>query len=214
MNASSTALDLSTTPYLVRPMQLDDLEGVMVVERSCFSMPWPASAFRYDLTQNNHAHYVVVAQREAGGALTDGEGTASWWQRFWRGDTGRPSRILAYGGFWCLVDEAHIANIAVAPTWRGRGLGELMLVSMLDDGVTQGMQTATLEVRVSNGIAQNLYRKYGFEIVGRRKRYYSDNYEDALIMSTGILISSHYQQSLAQLKRALLCRLKDRVPAC
>ena len=92
--------------------------------------------------------------------------------------------MLGYAGLWLLIDEAHISTIAVAPEWRGRGLGELLLASLLERAISIGADVATLEVRASNLVAQNLYRKYRFTVVGVRKGYYTDNFEDALVMTT------------------------------
>jgi len=102
-----------------------------------------------------------------------------------------------------MVDEAHVSTIAVPPGWRRRGIGELLLVAMLDRAIELGAKIATLEVRVSNVTAQNLYRKYAFEQVGLRQRYYRDSGEDALIMSTERLTSATFQSHFQQLKQAL-----------
>jgi [ribosomal protein S18]-alanine N-acetyltransferase len=195
------------TPYLVRPMRLEDLDEVLRIEQASFPVPWPASAFRYDLTKNHYAYYFVAARRAP---LTDrpaDAGLKSFWQRLWSGDTSSAAPILGYIGYWCLVDEAHIANIAVAEDWRGRGLGELLMIAVLDHALAQGMTVVTLEVRVSNQVAQALYQKFGFVVAGNRRRYYSDNGEDALIMTTEPIASEPYQARLAELKRALADRL-------
>jgi ribosomal-protein-alanine N-acetyltransferase len=107
-----------------------------------------------------------------------------------------------------MVDEAHLVTIAMGPAQRGRGLGELLLVSMIDLACILGASRMTLEVRVSNHVAQSLYRKYGFKNEGVRRRYYSDNGEDALIMTTDVLTSAYYQAHYQELKRALLSKLK------
>lgn len=197
-------------PYVVRPMRLADVEEVMMIERASFSSPWPASAFCYDLTANENAHYWVVVPNWPKDAKP--EPSRSWWRRLWHEEPKERLSIVGYAGFWSLIDEAHIGTIAVAPAWRGRGLGELLLVNLLDQAVALGLRVATLEVRVSNKVAQNLYRKYGFEIVGRRRGYYSDNHEDAWIMSTGTLTSATFQRNLYQLKQALFERLKAQRP--
>jgi ribosomal-protein-alanine N-acetyltransferase len=114
-----------------------------------------------------------------------------------------------------MVDEAHISTIAVQPHWRRRGIGELLLVAMLDRAIELGAEIATLEVRVSNVTAQNLYRKYGFRKAGLRRRYYRDSDEDALIMSTERLTSATFQSHFQQLKQALrkkLAQSLDKIP--
>jgi len=204
-----TPLDWTDIPYLVRPMQVADIEQVMPIERSSFTSPWPASAFEYDLLHNRHAHYFVVTPRPAQEA---GEPKpVSWLNRLLRTTPPSPSPsgpVLGYAGFWALVDEAHLANIAVAPEWRGRGLGELLLVTVIDRAVELGLAVVTLEVRVSNLRAQKLYRKYGFGVVGERRHYYSDNGENAYIMTTGIITNAAYQRRLAELKEALHAKLR------
>src|SRR5262249_2963931 len=110
--------------------------------------------------------------------------------------------IIGFAGLWLMVDEAHITTIAVHPDYRGRGLGELELASLIDIAAQIGAKWVTLEVRVSNYIAQNLYRKYGFREAGMRRRYYSDNQEDALIMWTEELSSHAYKERFQALKIA------------
>ena len=112
---------------------------------------------------------------------------------------------------WILYDEAHVTTIGVEPSFRGRGLGELLLVAMFDEALRRAANWLTLEVRVSNEPAQTLYRKYGFAVQGTRKRYYSDNNEDALIMWSRSLQESAYQSELAKLRRELMDRLNGRL---
>ena len=136
----------------------------------------------------------------------------SWWQRLLRLPAAaeleiKPAPVLGYSGLWLMVDEAHIATIASHPEWRGRGVGELLLLNMLR--VAQQIQAinTTLEVRVSNQAAQNLYRKYNFEEVGRRKAYYQDNREDALIMTVTVFQTQAYAERLDVLEEDLRARL-------
>lgn len=138
-----------------RMMQLEDIPAIAALERESFALPWTEEAFRNELLQNHFARYMVM---ECDGV------------------------IIGYGGMWTIVDEAHITNIAVRPAYRGRKLGERLLREMMKTAAFLGMRRMTLEVRVSNTIAQNLYAKFGFAPSGVRKRYYSDNNEDALIM--------------------------------
>ena len=121
-------------------------------------------------------------------------------------DAGLPP-IIGFAGMWVLYDEAHVTTIGVEPAFRGRGLGELLLVAMFDEALRRGANWLTLEVRVSNEPAQGLYRKYGFAVQGTRKRYYSDNNEDALIMWSRPLQEPAYQAELAELRRELIERL-------
>ena len=118
-----------------------------------------------------------------------------------------PSPVLGFAGMWVLYDEAHVTTIGVEPAHRGRSLGELLLVAMFDEARRRGANWLTLEVRVSNEPAQRLYRKYGFSVQGTRKRYYSDNNEDAHIMWSRPLQDPAYQAELAALRDALFQRL-------
>jgi [ribosomal protein S18]-alanine N-acetyltransferase len=121
----------------------------------------------------------------------------------------KPGLIVGYAGMWIMVDEAHITTIAVRDTWRGRGLGEVLLASLVGAASEGGANRVTLEVRVSNETAQRLYRKYGFREEGVRKRYYSDNNEDAYIMTTESIRTQTYEQRFEELVQ----RLRDRLGA-
>ncbi len=138
-----------------RYMTLDDVEAVGVLEQLSFSTPWPIDAFVNELTINKHAHYVVATVR---------------------------GRVIAYCGMWVIIDEAHITNVAVHPDFRGQKIGERLMRQMMGLAVVLGGERMTLEVRPSNYTARNLYAKLGFVEAGVRKRYYSDNNEDAIIM--------------------------------
>ncbi|MDX1686998.1 MAG: ribosomal protein S18-alanine N-acetyltransferase [Candidatus Promineifilaceae bacterium] len=141
-------------------MRLGDLEAVMAIESSSFPTPWPAEGYRRELTANERAYYYVLT-----------------------GETGGERSIVGFAGHWLVAGEAHVSIIAVEPAWRGRGLGELLLLNLLLVAVEQGATLATLEVRCRNQVAQGLYHKYGFEVVGRRKGYYKDTGEDAILMT-------------------------------
>jgi ribosomal-protein-alanine N-acetyltransferase len=184
-------------------MLLGDIKEIMAIERQSFPLPWSANTYYHEISSNENSHYIVVRQKFYAQP-------ASFWTRWIR--RGEPQRapVLGYGGFWLIVDEAHISTIATAPPWRGRGLGELLLLAMIEKGLSLGAHIITLEVRVSNSVAQNLYRKYGFVIVGRRKHYYRDNGEDAFIMTAENVRAPEYAQQLAALQAALLMRLCSR----
>jgi ribosomal-protein-alanine N-acetyltransferase len=141
----------------IEPMRLDDLPAVHAIEAASFTSPWPPHAYQSELESNRLAHYLVARA----------------------GDV-----VAAYGGMWLMVDEAHITTFAVHPAWRRQRIGERLLLAFLDMAVERGAHEATLEVRLSNVAARRLYEKYGFRPVGLRPRYYSDDNEDALIMTT------------------------------
>ena len=186
--------------YRIDPMQVSDLQHVMTIERTAFSSPWPVSAYRYELTQNDLSTYLVLRLRHSWRGSDGHELRGPWAQR-------RPPPILGYGGFWMIVDESHISTLAVHPDWRGQGLGEMLLVALIEASILRGAAEVTLEVRVSNVVAQNLYLKYGFVQVGRRKGYYHDNHEDALIMTTPRLDEAHFAARVQELGASLHKRL-------
>ena len=160
----------------IEPMGIDDLAAVHDIERRSFTTPWPSHAYRTELETNRLAHYRVVR--------VDG-------------------RVVAYAGLWLMVDEAHVTTFAVDPIWRRRRVGEALLLAILDLAIERGAREATLEVRLSNLAARRLYEKYGFRPVGIRPRYYSDDNEDALIMTTEPLGEPAMQERLARLRASL-----------
>jgi [ribosomal protein S18]-alanine N-acetyltransferase len=174
-----------TLAVMVEPMRLDDIEAVLDIDRLSFPLPWSTSSYRYELTQNTHSYFFVALAPQSGAA-----GPRGGWRERLSGllkaspePPPAPRLVVGYAGFWYIVDEAHISTIAVHPDWRGQGAGEQLLVGLLERALDLNAVKATLEVRVTNTRAQNLYRKYGFEEVGRRRRYYRDNGEDALLMT-------------------------------
>ena len=146
-----------TARVVVEPMRLGDVPAVHGIERLSFGSPWPAYAFEQELRSNRLARYLVA--RAAG-------------------------EVVAFAGVWLMVDDAHITTFGVHPDWRRLGIGRQLLLNLAEVSVAIGARRMTLEVRVSNVGAQALYRAFGFEIAGRRPRYYTDDGEDALIMTT------------------------------
>ena len=136
-------------------MTVDDLDEVMEVELKSFTVPWSKEAFFNELTKNQFAHYLIVEVDQ---------------------------RVVGYCGVWIIIDEAHITNIALLPEYRGMKLGEALMAKVMEQAREMGALRMTLEVRVSNERAQNLYRKFGFEEGAIRKQYYTDNMEDAIVM--------------------------------
>lgn len=139
----------------IAPMRLADLDDVLQVESLSFVTPWSRQAFMQELTENGHAHYLVARAGE---------------------------RVVAYGGMWVVLDEAHVTNVAVHPDWRGRRVGDRLMLALMRLALRRGATRMTLEVRVSNHVAQNLYTKLGFKPSGLRRGYYTDTREDAVIM--------------------------------
>lgn len=144
----------------IRKMQITDVQAVLEIDRLSFPIPWSKNTYRYEIEENRSSYLHVLEVPHNG-----------------------QNRIVGYVGFWFIIDEAHISTIAVHPNFRGRGLGELLLQWALNKTYDLGARLITLEVRVSNQTAINLYEKYHFEVVGTRPRYYRDNNEDALLMT-------------------------------
>jgi ribosomal-protein-alanine N-acetyltransferase len=163
-------------PVVIEDMRLEDVPAVQLVENASFPIPWPANAFRHELTQNKNAHYLVAKE----------------------GD-----HIVGYAGLWLSLDEAHITTFAVLPEYRRRKIGERMLLSIFERAERLGAEWLTLEVRASNLPAQRLYEKYGFRPAGIRRRYYSDNNEDAIIMWTERLRDKSVRDRVEKLRAEL-----------
>lgn len=195
-------------PYLIQPMRIQDIPEVLEIERVCFSMPWSAHAYRYEIEENTLSWYIVARPAPA----KKDRGVLGKVLALRPGAQAR-APVIGYGGFWMMVDEAHISTLAVAPSHRRRGVGELLLLTMIEEAQQRGAATVTLEVRVSNLPAQRLYEKYGFTVQGRRVRYYSDNGEDAYIMTTPALRLESYRNTLAALKARLYTRLASAEPS-
>ena len=161
-----TTLSLpSTKTILVRPMDIGDLDQVLAIENLSFSLPWPTSAYQYELNENPLS-LLWVAETQF---------------------LNEKSEIVGMIVVWLIVDEAHIATLAVHPDHRRHGLAQTLLATALSESIHRGMRSATLEVRAGNLAAQSLYLGFRFKIVGRRPRYYRDNNEDALIMTVNDL---------------------------
>lgn len=197
---------------ILRYMKFDDIDQVVELDHLSFTNPWPARAYRYELTDQSRSKMFVLEQ---GGVTRQSNGTRpQYWLRWITGRsvvTGAP--LVGYCGYWKVVDEAHISTIAVHPDWRGKKLGELMVWSMIRQAIRDEAAKITLEVRISNSVAQSLYRKYGFVVAGRRKRYYRDNNEDAYTMALMSLHEQTYRDMLVKYGRELagLLRVTDRI---
>jgi ribosomal-protein-alanine N-acetyltransferase len=191
---------LEGLPYIIDLMTVADLAQVIAIEQVAFSAPWSVRAFRYEITQNKQSTMLVVRPAPP---------RATWLAMSLRRlNLTHPGAVLGYAGLWLLVDDIHISTIAVHRPWQGRGLGELLLLSLLDRGAELDARRATLEVRISNRSAQALYRKYGFEISSRRRRYYSDNNEDAYIMATPLFETPDFQTNLRECRARLYARFR------
>ena len=201
----------SSVAHLLRRMEQRDIPQVKAIEREAFPTIWPPPPFHKEM-QNRFACHLVAQGPPADepDALVAPPPTPPPPTRLGRvlqglhrllgggsaADTGPPpDPILGYVSVWTMGSDAHIVGIAVREEHRGCGTGELLLIGAVERGLQQGLETVTLEVRVSNAVAQALYTKYGFREVGVRKRYYRDNNEDALIMTTDPIASVDFQEA-------------------
>jgi len=194
---------LIATRYDLRPMTEADISQVAAIERGSFPSTWPHTAYKRELA-NRLARYVVVTDR----ARMAPRLATPRPRRSLLGLLKRPAPaadtsdyVVGYVGVWLMVDEAHIVAIAVRPQYRRRGLGELLLQRSIELAYENGQDNVTLEVRRTNSGAQALYEKYGFLRVGQRRHYYSDNGEDAIIMSTPPIRGGFFQERLDTLKK-------------
>jgi ribosomal-protein-alanine N-acetyltransferase len=156
----------------IERMTVEDIPAVHRIERASFPIPWPPYAFQQELETNRMAYYLIVRLG---------------------------SETVGYAGVWLMVDEAHITTFAVLPAWRRRGIGGRLMHAVMELAESMDARVATLEVRLSNVAARRLYQAFGFKPVGVRPRYYSDNGEDALIMTTDRISSGGMQTRLARL---------------
>jgi len=198
--------------YIVEPMRLEDIPEVMEIERASFPSPWPVHAYRHEVSQNRLAHYFVARHQFLGEPRghIDEENPSflKRVQRWAHGTKVGSASVVGYCGFWMAADEVHISTIAVDPSYREQGIGQLLFVTAMERAVELGANIVSLEVRVSNIAAQKLYRKYGFKVVGHRRRYYSDNREDALIMTVEHIRSAPYQRMFRKQREQLVQRLR------
>ena len=149
--------DKPQTTVTFRKMVLTDVPAVYRVETDAFTAPWSLEAFEQEMLRNEYAYYVLAEKEE---------------------------EVVGYAGMWLILDESHITNVAVLGSYRGSGIGEALMREIMRRASGHGARTMTLEVRVSNEPARNLYRKLGFREGGIRRGYYTDNGEDALVMWT------------------------------
>jgi ribosomal-protein-alanine N-acetyltransferase len=167
---------------LIRPMTKTDINDVVIIEQESYGEHhWSRESFFNELS-NDYAHYLCAIDED--------------------------NKLVGYTGMWQIVEEAHITNISVKPDCRRRKIGEALLHYAIEDCYKNGIKYITLEVRVSNEKAINLYTKYGFKSLGTRKGYYQDNNEDALIMWTENIFydkfKALYNQNIENLKKVIL----------
>ena len=206
---------------VLRTMEAHDVDEIIDIEREAFSPMWPGTSFRRQLN-NRYSTYLVASENgdnesDITEIIEDKTGKQNtFWNRLARiarnvvskSPTAKldSNKLAGYVGVWFQGNEAHITEIAVREQFRGQGIGELLLIGSVRVATTYGSTVVTLEVRVSNFIAQRLYEKYGFSTAGIRKGYYSDNREDALIMTTNPIHTSEYRSKFNQLQEFFIDR--------
>ncbi|HEV2014296.1 MAG TPA: ribosomal protein S18-alanine N-acetyltransferase [Candidatus Dormibacteraeota bacterium] len=140
---------------LVDAMREDDIPEVQAIEREIFPTPWPRNAYYRELHHNRSAYYLVLRRDE---------------------------EIVGYAGLWKMSDEAHVTTVGVRANQQGKGYGHALMAALIQRAYQLGSRWLTLEVRPSNEVAVRLYEKFGFKVIGRRRGYYTDNNEDAIVM--------------------------------
>jgi ribosomal-protein-alanine N-acetyltransferase len=192
--------------YVIRPMEQGDIRQVAQIDREAFPGEWvfrTQSAYKQDL-ENPSIRYVVAYEKDGAAESKSSAAQKLTWLRRPFGaarGTGTPQDIVGFSGFWMMLREAHVIAIGVRSAYRGLGIGEALLIATIDLAQTLDAYVVTLEVRASNKIAQELYKKFGFREAGRRVKYYSSDGEDALIMTTDNIASIQFQATFRQLQR-------------
>ena len=213
-------------PVSVRRLQAKDIDQVVAIEKEAFSPLWVSSSFKRDLN-NKRASYLVacfdedVSPEEILAEIEPHESIGTVTPTLWSRVLGRMGLssnaeteseekeafdIAGYVSVWYQGDEAHITEIAVKESLRSRGIGELLLIGALEAAIEYGSKVMTLEARVSNFIAHRMYQKYNFKSVGIRKAYYSDNREDAVIMTTSPIDTDEYHKLFSNRQTTYLNR--------
>lgn len=199
--------------YTIRRMQDRDIPQALEIDREAFPAQWPHpsyTSFKQEL-RNRLACYIVVAKPRELETLEQVTDNKTLWQKFLHlfdhdrffGEEASQSPkeyIVAIAGFWIMVDEAHITTLAIRNAYRRLGIGERLLIQIIEMAAQLNANVVTLEARISNKQAQVLYEKYGFQKVGVRRAYYTDNGEDAVLMTTDPLTSSNFQLHFQTLK--------------
>jgi [ribosomal protein S18]-alanine N-acetyltransferase len=205
--------------YQIRPMEEVDISQTLVIDREAFPTQWPFptySSFKQEL-RNKIARYVVAVRPLENGILGNGasqndpskksNGALDFLKKIFNQAKSEPEQkkleqeVVGFAGFWLMLREVHITTIAVREKYRRLGIGEQLLLNMMDSAKQLNAEILTLEVRITNTKAQQLYRKFGFIDSGIRRSYYTDNNEDALIMTTEKLDNEKFLDYIEQLRK-------------
>ena len=169
--------------FALELMREVDIATVQEIEREIFSTPWPKNAYYRELASRSSAHYLVLRQ----------EGPVETPAQF-RG-AGLDPGIIGYGGMWRMYDEAHVTTIGVRRDVQHRGHGRILFAGLVQAAYDMGAKWVTLEVRTSNENAMRMYEAFGFKVIGRRKGYYTDNGEDAIVMWSDSIHSPRFRRA-------------------
>jgi [ribosomal protein S18]-alanine N-acetyltransferase len=164
-------------------MREGDIGTVQEIERQIFATPWPRNAYYRELASRSSAHYVILRQE---GPVEKPEGSYA---------TELDPSIVGYGGMWRMYDEAHVTTIGVRRDLQHRGYGRVLFAGLVQAAYDMGAKWVTLEVRTTNENAMKMYEAFGFKVIGRRKGYYTDNGEDAIVMWSDSIHSPRFRRA-------------------
>ena len=156
---------------MIETMREADVPAVQIIERDIFSTPWPRNAYYRELASRNSAHYIVLRKDEA---------------------------IVGYAGMWRMYDEAHVTTIGVRQDMQHSGYGRVLFAALIQAAYDMGAKWVTLEVRTSNENAMKMYEAFAFKVIGRRKGYYTDNGEDAIVMWSDSIYSPRFRRAFEE----------------
>ncbi|MGH7640535.1 MAG: ribosomal protein S18-alanine N-acetyltransferase [Candidatus Dormibacteria bacterium] len=160
----------------IRPMQTEDIAAVRDIETAVFPTPWPGTAYQRELNSNRAAHYICLRRNE---------------------------EVIGYGGLWAVGEESHVTTIGVAASYQGQGYGRAIFAALVNRSYQLRANFVSLEVRPHNEPAIHLYQTFGFKVIGRRRGYYTDNGEDALVMWSDLIHAPRFKQRFLEICRHL-----------
>lgn len=169
----------------IKPLETFQVSEIVVLDRICLGGIWTAEGYLREINSPNSSLL-----------------TLSFWDEETK-NTNSKEKIVGVACLWSILEEAHITLLGIHPDFRQQGLGTLLLLSLLEDAISRNLSRATLEVNVNNIKAINLYRKIGFEIAGKRRRYYQSTGEDALVLWLNKLQNYSFKKSLAEWQKDL-----------